>query len=555
MAEGGIGLSAVLCELCENEPAQSFCRTCSGNLCDKCTTEHKSKKIFYRHDVVKMTLTRQIEKDGYEYCIEHPESKYELCCHECTTPVCTKCIAGLHNGHKVTDISSAYIEAKGKITSRVERMETSHYAKHREQLDDLDNILSDINKQTNDVEQAVLSRSKELADLVHGIEKEVLQKISKEKEDAIKFIISYKEDVTEHLSSLRKLQNTLLQDRDSKCMTDLILYTRNNLEVSSDDKEFLKLYFKPAVINVTKQFPDELRHLFGLYLPSTMVVQGRKQIIKSAKEVARFKSAVKQPMGLACSRLHDLTWIRGNEAEIKKVDIQGNEKATVKTLTKLGRPSGLIELDDGRIFFSDIENKTVKMLSKDLQEKAAIKFDWYPMGLCISQSCHLLVCVAFLPWQATDASDRGKVLRMTYEGVTLQEIMKEGDEKHLYSRPICISTNINQDICVSDVNKHSIVVVDRTGLFRFAYSGGGFYENREDFKPTELDNDSIGNIAASDLRNNLVHLLDIDGNLLKYVLTTMDGISEPRGLKVDNEDRIWITEMETGYVKIFEYLN
>ncbi|XP_062581876.1 uncharacterized protein LOC134243651 [Saccostrea cucullata] len=214
-----------------------------------------------------------------------------------------------------------------------------------------------------------------------------------------------------------------------------------------------------------------------------------------------------------------------------KVDIHGNEKATVKTLTKLGRPSGLIELEDGNIFFSDLENKMVKKLSKDLQEEAAMKLDWYQMGLCISRSGHILLCAAFLPWQTTDASDRGKVLRMSYKGVTLQEIMKDNEGKHLYSRPICISENINQDICVSDVYKNSIVDVNRTGLFRFAYSGGGFYENKEDFEPTELDTDSLGNIAASDSINNLVHLLDVDGNLIKYLLVSKGGYFWPMGFK------------------------
>ncbi|XP_062581879.1 tripartite motif-containing protein 2-like [Saccostrea cucullata] len=286
-----------------------------------------------------------------------------------------------------------------------------------------------------------------------------------------------------------------------------------------------------------------------------MVVQGRKQIMKSAKEVARFKSAIKQPIGLGCSRLNaDLIWIRGIEAKIKKVDMQGNEKATVKTVTKVGRPSGLVELDDESIFFSDLDNKMVKRLSKDLQEEAEIRLDWYPMGLCLSRSGHILLCAAFLPWQATDASDRGKVLRMSYNGVTLQEIMKDDEEKHLYCRPICISENINQDICVSDTRRHSVTVVNRTGLLRFAYAGGGFHKDQEEFRPAELDTDSIGNIAVSDHTNNLVHLLDIDGNLIKYLLTAKEGISGPRGLKVDKEDRIWITEERTGYVKIFKYL-
>ncbi|XP_061175968.1 uncharacterized protein LOC133184916 [Saccostrea echinata] len=411
MAVDGIGLSAVLCELCENEPAQSFCRTCSGNLCEKCATEHKGKKIFHRHDVVKMALTRKMEIDGFGYCREHPESRYELCCQECTVPVCTKCIAGPHNGHKMTDIPSVYMEAKSKITSKVNEIETSQYLEHRKNLDDLDNFLSDINRQTNNLEKIC------------------------------------------------------------------------------------------SLLNV------------------------------------------------------DIAWIRGGQAEIKKMNIQGNELATVKTLTKDGRPSGLIELDDGSIFYSDIDNKQVKKLSKDLQEEEKTKLDWHPMGLCISRSGHILVCTAFLSGEAVDPSDRGKVLRMSYKGLILQEIEKDGEEKNLYSRPICISENINQDICVSDVFRYSIIVVDRSGFFRFAYSGGGIHESREDFWPTELDTDSMGNIAVSDNRNNLVHLLDIDGNLVKYLLTSSDGISEPRGLKVDIEDRLWVTEVRTGYVKIFKYLD
>jgi tripartite motif-containing protein 2/3 len=122
----------------------------------------------------------------------------------------------------------------------------------------------------------------------------------------------------------------------------------------------------------------------------------------------------------------------------------------------------------------------------------------------------------------------------------------------LYVRPICISENINQDVCVSDCKKKVVVVVERSGLFRFAYDGGKIYKNT--FSPCELDSDSLGNIAISDHTNNSIHLLDIDGNFIKYLLTEKDGISCPRGLKIDNEDRMWISEATIEYVKIFRYM-
>lgn len=86
MAEGGVGLDPVICDLCEDKPAQFFCRTCDGNMCIDCKNDHKKKKMFLRHDVVKMTLTRKMELDGFGYCNVHPENKYELSCQSCEIP-------------------------------------------------------------------------------------------------------------------------------------------------------------------------------------------------------------------------------------------------------------------------------------------------------------------------------------------------------------------------------------------------------------------------------------------------------------------------------------
>lgn len=206
------------------------------------------------------------------------------------------------------------------------------------------------------------------------------------------------------------------------------------------------------------------------------------------------------------------------------------------------------------MFYTDVENKKIRRVAKDLREENEINTEWYPMGMCISLSGHILVCVAYLSVYESNETDVGKILRMNCQGDIFQQIEKNSDNENLFIRPICISENNNQDICVSDCKKKSLIVVNRTGGFRFAYEGNFIKNDDRIFEPAELDTDKDGNILIADEKNNLVHLLDIDGRFLQYILTTKDGVSKPRGLKVDDEDRLWLTEIDKQRIKVFQYL-
>lgn len=556
MAEGGVGLDPVLCDLCEDKPAQLFCRTCDGNMCLDCKDDHKRKKMFLRHDVDKMTLTRKMEVDGYGYCNVHPESKYELCCQACIMPVCTKCIAGEHNGHKMKDMSTAYLEAKRRILEIINEVDCHLIPAYRRNVEDLEALLRDVKIQTRELEQTVVSRSQNLTDFIQSIEKEFLQKICSERTSYGDQINAEKNEIGSHVSYLQTLHASLVGKRDTRSMTDLILFTTNYSQRETN-KIFQIPSFQPASFITHFSYENVLRVLFGLHLPSRMVIQKRKRcIMAKAKEIKNIGATVVFPIGLFVSDQNQgIVWVRGSKATVHKVDMQGNVQATLSTQTKIGRPSGLIETEDGIMFYTDVENKKIRKVAKDLQEENEINTEWYPMGMCISLSGHILVCVAYLSSHESNESDVGKILRMNCQGDIFQEIEKNSDNENLFMRPICISENINQDICVSDCQKKSVIVVDRTGGFRFAY-GGNFIKNDDRiFNPTELDTDKDGNILISDEKNNLVHLLDIDGRFLQYILTTKDGISKPRGLKVDDEDRLWLTEIDTQRIKVFQYLD
>nr|XP_022298503.1 uncharacterized protein LOC111107545 isoform X4 [Crassostrea virginica] len=556
MAEGGICLDAVMCDLCEKEPAQFFCRTCDGNLCNECKEDHKRKKMFLRHDVVKMTLTRKMEMKGFGYCTEHQESKYELSCQACAVPVCTKCIANKHNGHKMTDISSAYLDAKRRISKIIKEIDESLLPKNIRSLDELETVLSDVKRQSRDLEQTVVQRSQSLCSQVQSIEKELLHKICHESTKCNNEITAEKNDIEIHLSSLQELQRTLTEKRDSLSMTELILYMMENLDISERHREFPTISFQPASF-LSNVFNDSsLRMLFGLVLPSRVSRQKiKKRIMAKSIVTKRIRTTIKSPIGLFVVVNHGNVWVRGEDVRVDKINPQGDVVATISTRTQIGRPSGLIEIENGMVWYTDLENKKIRILSNDLKEQDKIDTEWHPIGMCRSQSGHILVCVAFLSLTVTNESDVGKILRMDYEGNIFQEIQKNSKDENLFIRPICITENINQDICVSDCHKDSIVVVDKTGLFRFAYDGGFTKSDGRVFTPTELDHDSDGNIIVCDCYNKLVHLVDINGGIFKHILRESDGISSPRGLKVDSEDKLWITDEDTGCIMVVQYID
>lgn len=60
---------------------------------------------------------------------------------------------------------------------------------------------------------------------------------------------------------------------------------------------------------------------------------------------------------------------------------------------KIGKLFGLIEIKDGIMFYIDLENKKIRKVIKDLYEKIGINIELYLMGMCISFSGYILVCV------------------------------------------------------------------------------------------------------------------------------------------------------------------
>ena len=141
-----------------------------------------------------------------------------------------------------------------------------------------------------------------------------------------------------------------------------------------------------------------------------------------------------------------------------------------------------------------------------------------------------------------------KVTRYNKTGTEIQNIQRDNKGQRLYSYPHCITENINGDVCVSDFNKHAVVVVDKSGQHRFSYTG-----QRSKFDPYGICTDVLGHILVCDEISEKAHLLNRDGQFLSLLLLRQQGVKYPGSVCVDDENNLWVGQL-TSKVTVYKYL-
>jgi DNA-binding beta-propeller fold protein YncE len=262
--------------------------------------------------------------------------------------------------------------------------------------------------------------------------------------------------------------------------------------------------------------------------------------------VATLQTGSDVPRRLTCFG-SSKAWVSGIDDAIEGYDLKADFPVTELLNTKSGRrPTDLGVDPSGSLVYSDHYRRKILRWKNEHFKKVLCFRKWRPSGICCTSAGDLLVGLS-----NKDYSEK-KIRR--YKGRKVRQEIQFDPSGNPFFQPgdlaIFVQENNNDNICVSDCQAKRVSVFNKSGSFRFKYSGGHVMA---EFRPGCLAIDSLCHILVSDTGNDLIHVLDINGQLLTYLDSTC-GVTGIYGIAVDCENRVWVAECHTAKIKIINYL-
>ena len=544
----------VLCELC-SKPALKFCNSCQINLCKPCVRKHRDEFKSLSHEIVPF-VDKKVELVKPE-CHEHSGQRCEVNCKECNKPVCIKCMLGPHKGHEAEELSKTHEIQTRKIKTDTEEIKINIIPKYQKEDAEIGNVIS----KTKTKHEGLDKESKKLRQLWHQEVDDIFDKVDSLSQ-------SYRDDTMKALLEYHtKIRNIISEMKGTVQQNSKLLGSNNYSKVNEYHSklteyqrfpEKLELKWHPLKSNNDKG--KELSIEFGKYSATLNQMPKHRlkasvsrlgthlvQIMGDVKIIATIITYIPQ-YGVACVGESE-AWIHGNMQIIKRYDIHGTVKGTVTTLCQF-KPGDISVTKDEEMIYSDRDSNTIKIVRDGKSETLITPPQgWTPWGLCCTRSGDILVQV----YKGNRSQTKNKIIR--YQGQNLrQEINADEQEKSIFKEvygSLYMSENNNGDICVSDANAGTIVVVDKKGKIRFRYDGTPARRGKT-CGLRGIVTDALSQIIVADYNNNCLHILDQNGQFLRCIDNCE--LDKPIGLSVDNEGRLWVGLNESGKIKVIEYL-
>ncbi|XP_062572415.1 E3 ubiquitin-protein ligase TRIM71-like [Saccostrea cucullata] len=547
------------CDLCETAVVQMHCDTCLVNLCKACVGEHMISDESKKHEIVKFKLRKTTPQ--YPGCTFHRE-RCEMYCKQCDSPVCISCIASdQHKGHAFLKMLQLLDERKNKIMKDLIELNETIYPTYQDIASDVQSRMSQLEKEYGDLSTAITKHGEDWHREIDKLVKKLKAKVDEIKSTQLQTLQKHLDEINKNISDIKDeidSNNVIVNENDISKLFNINRYRD------------LPEKYVPSLPKFTPGRIGELCKLFGVLSASSLssVKHGYtmkttqkspeagssppvKRLLDEPETVTTIDTDYSRNVHLynvACLSDEEI-WTNGNDNTMKLYSINQGSLLKSITTTSGNKPQDIAVTKSGDLVYIDYDDRTVNIVKNEKIEVVIRLQNWKPCGVCSTSSGDFLVIMI------RNDDKQTKVVR--YSGSTekqKQSIQLDDKGNSLYSSDSYIryiKENKNLDTCVSDNGATAVVVVNQAGKLRFRYTGHTPAPKNEPFYPRGISTDSQSHILTADLFNDCVHIIDQDGQFLRYIDC---GLSRPYGLCIYTNDNLFVAQWVNKQVKKFKYL-
>jgi DNA-binding beta-propeller fold protein YncE len=266
-----------------------------------------------------------------------------------------------------------------------------------------------------------------------------------------------------------------------------------------------------------------------------------ERLLKEAKVVAEVETGCEELWRIAFHHPEHL-WCSGNDSSMEKIDFKGSILQELETSCEC-QPQDISVSPDGALFYTDVDSDSVYVVQNEKNKLSLQLSQWKPWGIFACSIDNILVALKNASY--TEA----KVVRYI-KGREKQTIQFDDVGQALYSPQrnlmFVAENQKNNDVIVSDKAAKQIVVVNKSGKFRFRYP------EKKSFTPRCVATDTRGRILITDGESNRIHVVDADGKSMSYIDNC--SLDVPVSITIDNDNVLWVGEFFSGKIKGIQYL-
>ncbi|XP_061177491.1 uncharacterized protein LOC133186286 [Saccostrea echinata] len=305
-------------------------------------------------------------------------------------------------------------------------------------------------------------------------------------------------------------------------------------------ENFLQLFGSISPLSITTEDHD-----YTLVTPEAVSYPPYDPLLDEPEPITTIDTGYKYLYRVACLSDEEI-WTCREDKIMNLYNLQGKLLKSFQTKSR-NIPCDIAVTRCGDLVYSDPDTRTVNLVKNEQIQEVIILQGWKPFYVCSTSSGDLLVTMD------SDDEKQSKVVR--YSGSTeIQTLQFDSEGEPLFSSGDLkfISENRNLDICVADYKAKAVVVVKQTGKLQFRYIGHPS-TTKGSFDPVGITTDSRSQILTADFTNNCIHILDQDGQFLRYIDNC--GIGFPWGLCVDTRDNLFVAEHNSRKVNNIKYIH